>query len=160
MLVPPADDRAEVPRIIYEELCLVGVRDESRQFYRQGSARLVRAGAAGVVLGCTEIELLVTAADSPVPVFATTRLHVQAAVDASPPGSDAADRSRGPIRLRRRRSCAGGLRLTTGCGYGVCVRLQPSRLSYQLLTVAEEPHQLTVKTVDVHADLCQRMLFV
>jgi aspartate racemase len=45
--------------------------------------RLAAAGAEGIVLGCTEIELLVSAADSPVPVFATTRLHVEAAVDAS-----------------------------------------------------------------------------
>ena len=83
VLIPPADDRAEVHRIIYEELCLGVVRDESRQFYREVIARLVRAGAAGVVLGCTEIELLISAADSAVPVFATTRLHVEAAVDAS-----------------------------------------------------------------------------
>ena len=74
VLIPPADDRAEVHRIIYEELCLGVLRDESRQFYRQVIARLGRAGAAGVVIGCPEIELLISAADSPVPVFATTRL--------------------------------------------------------------------------------------
>ena len=45
--------------------------------------RLVQAGAEGVILGCTEIELLITDTDSPVPIFPTTRLHVEAAVDAS-----------------------------------------------------------------------------
>jgi aspartate racemase len=83
VLVPPADDRAEVHRIIYGELCLGTVREESRQIYRDVIARLATAGAEGVVLGCTEIELLVSAADSPVPVFSTTRLHVEAAVDAA-----------------------------------------------------------------------------
>ena len=83
VLIPPADDRAEVHRVTYEELCLGIVRDESRQVYQEVIARLVQAGAEGVVLGCTEIELLIRATDSPVPVFATTRLHVEAAVDAS-----------------------------------------------------------------------------
>ena len=83
VLVPDAADRAEVHRVIYEELCLGVVREESRQAYRQVIDRLVAAGAEGIVLGCTEIELLVGAADSPVPVFPTTRLHVEAAVDAS-----------------------------------------------------------------------------
>jgi aspartate racemase len=83
VLVPPAKDRAVVHRIIYEELCLGMLREESRQVYRDVITRLVEGGAEGVVLGCTEIELLISAADSPVPVFATTRLHVQAAVNAS-----------------------------------------------------------------------------
>lgn len=59
------------------------MRDDSRQVYCDVIGRLARQGAEGVVLGCTEIELLVAAADSPVPVFPTTRLHVEAAVDAS-----------------------------------------------------------------------------
>ncbi|WP_138732552.1 aspartate/glutamate racemase family protein [Modestobacter excelsi] len=83
VLVPDAPDRAEVHRVIYEELCLGVVRDESREVYRQVIERLVAGGAEGIVLGCTEIELLVGAEDSPVPVFPTTRLHVEAAVDAS-----------------------------------------------------------------------------
>jgi aspartate racemase len=88
VLVPPAPDRAEVHRIIYDELCLGIVRDESRRVYREVIERLVVAGAQGIILGCTEIELLITAGDSPVPVFPTTRLHVEAAVDlalAAPP---------------------------------------------------------------------------
>ena len=59
------------------------VREESRQAYGDVIVRLVQAGAEGVVLGCTEIELLISDTDSPVPVFPTTRLHVEAAVDAS-----------------------------------------------------------------------------
>lgn len=81
VLIPPGPDRAEVHRIIYDELCRGEVRAPSRQFYREVIDRLADAGAQGVVLGCTEIELLVSAADSPVPVFPTTRLHVEAAVD-------------------------------------------------------------------------------
>lgn len=81
--VPPAEDRAEVHRIIYDELCLGVLREESRQIYRDVIGRLVQSGAEGIVLGCTEIELLIGAADSPVPVFPTTLLHVEAAVDAS-----------------------------------------------------------------------------
>jgi len=81
VIVPPADDRAEVHRIIYDELCLGVVTEESRQVYREVIARLVDAGAEGIILGCTEIELLVDQSDSPVPVFPTTRLHVEAALD-------------------------------------------------------------------------------
>jgi aspartate racemase len=83
VLIPPSQDRSEVHRIIYEELCLGVVREESRQVYRDAIVRLVQAGAGGIVLGCTEIELLISDTDSPVPVFPTTRLHVEAAVDAS-----------------------------------------------------------------------------
>jgi aspartate racemase len=81
VLIPNAEDRERVHRIIYDELCLGVIRETSRQVYRDVIARLVAAGAAGVVLGCTEIELLVRAEDSCVPVFPTTRLHVQAAVE-------------------------------------------------------------------------------
>jgi aspartate racemase len=82
VLVPPAADRAQVHRIIYEELCLGVITPESRQTYRDVNSGLAAAGAQGVVLGCTEIELLISAQDSPIPVFPTTRLHVEAAVDA------------------------------------------------------------------------------
>ncbi len=83
VLVPSAEDRAEVHRIIYEELCLGVVSEKSRQTYREVISRLVGAGAQGIVLGCTEIELLVTPTDSAFPVFPTTRLHVEAAIEAS-----------------------------------------------------------------------------
>ncbi len=83
VLVSPPEDRAVVHRIIYDELCLGIVREESRQAYRDVIARLVEAGAEGVVLGCTEIELLVGPSDSPVLTFPTTALHVAAAVEAA-----------------------------------------------------------------------------
>ncbi|RKS75541.1 aspartate racemase [Motilibacter peucedani] len=81
VLVPEVDDRALVHRVIYEELCLGIVREESRDAFRALIERLVTRGAEGVVLGCTEIELLVGQADSSVPVFPTTRLHVEAALE-------------------------------------------------------------------------------
>jgi amino-acid racemase len=83
VLVPEADDRALVHRVIYDELCLGVVEDRSRKEYQRVIGNLVAAGAEGVILGCTEIELLVGAEDSPVPVFPTTRLHAEAAVRAA-----------------------------------------------------------------------------
>ncbi|GAA1167659.1 aspartate racemase [Kitasatospora gansuensis] len=83
VLVPDAPGRALVHRVIYEELCLGVIREESRAAYRSVIADLVARGAEGIVLGCTEIELLISPADSPVPVFATTRLHAEAAVAAA-----------------------------------------------------------------------------
>lgn len=81
VLIPDAADRATVHRVIYDELVQGVVRDESRAVYRDVIARLVDAGAEGVILGCTEIELLVGPSDSTVPVFPTTRIHVEAAVE-------------------------------------------------------------------------------
>lgn len=78
--VPEDADRATVHRIIYDELCQGIVLDESRQQYIEIITRLVGRGAEGVILGCTEIELLISAADVSVPVFPTTRLHAEAAV--------------------------------------------------------------------------------
>jgi aspartate racemase len=80
VLVPSGDDRALVHRVIYEELCLGQVLGESRREYRRIIAGLVERGAQGVILGCTEIELLVDQTDCSVPVLPTTRLHVEAAV--------------------------------------------------------------------------------
>ncbi|MCE4942131.1 aspartate/glutamate racemase family protein [Streptomyces albulus] len=80
VLVPDAAGRATVHHVIYEELCVGVVKDSSRSAYRAVIDELVAAGAEGVVLGCTEIELLVRPQDSPVPVFPTTRLHAEAAV--------------------------------------------------------------------------------
>jgi aspartate racemase len=83
LLVPGAEDRDVVHRIIYDELCKGIVTEKARRAYQAVMARLVDRGAEGIVLGCTEIELLITGADSPVPVFPTTRIHVEAAVDAA-----------------------------------------------------------------------------
>lgn len=81
--VPDGEGRALVHRVIYEELCLGRVREESRAAYRRIIRDLVAGGAEGVILGCTEIELLIGPADSPVPLFPTARLHAEAAVDAA-----------------------------------------------------------------------------
>ena len=80
-VVPGQDDRAIVHRIIYDELCLGIIRDESRAEYRRIMASLVAQGVEGMIYGCTEIELLVGEDDTSVPVFPTTRLHVEAAVE-------------------------------------------------------------------------------
>jgi aspartate racemase len=83
VLVPNSQDQRLVNDIIYTELCLGVVRPESRAAYRGVIRRLETAGADGIIFGCTEIELLVDQSDSGVPVFATTRLHCAAAVDAA-----------------------------------------------------------------------------
>jgi aspartate racemase len=83
VIVPSPADRETVHRVIFDELCTGVVRAESRAAYRAVIDRLVARGAQGVILGCTEIELLIGPGDSPVPVFPTTRLHAQAAVDAA-----------------------------------------------------------------------------
>lgn len=80
VLVPDSPDRALVHRIIYEELVQGRILDDSRQTYREVIGRLVERGAEAIILGCTEIMLLVTPADSPVPLFDTTGLHAEAAV--------------------------------------------------------------------------------
>lgn len=79
VLVPNAEDRATVHRIIYDELCLGIVRDSSRAAYQEVIGRF--DGAEGIILGCTEIELLIKPDDCPLPTFPTTRLHVEAAVE-------------------------------------------------------------------------------
>ncbi|MFC5144943.1 aspartate/glutamate racemase family protein [Streptomyces aureoversilis] len=86
--VPDSAGRELVHRVIYEELCVGVVRDESRAAYRQVVEKLVAEGAEGVILGCTEIELLIGPEDSPVPLFPTARLHAEAAVDAALAGTD------------------------------------------------------------------------
>lgn len=83
VLVPEPADRELVHRVIYEELVVGVVREESRQAYREVVGRLVARGAEGVVLGCTEIELLIGPDDLDVPAFPTTALHVAAAARAA-----------------------------------------------------------------------------
>ena len=81
VLIPRDNERAEVHRIIYDELCQGQLLDSSRQYYRQVVLELAAQGAEGVILGCTEIGLLIKQADSPIPVFDTTSIHAAAAVD-------------------------------------------------------------------------------
>ena len=81
VVVPNKEDRQLVNRVIYDELCLGNVRDESRQQYRRIIADMISSGAEGIILGCTEIGMLVSSEDSAVPTFDTTQIHVEAAVD-------------------------------------------------------------------------------
>jgi aspartate racemase len=81
VLIPEEPGRTTVHDVIYNELTYGQIREESRQAYIEIIRDLARRGAQGVILGCTEIPLLVKAADSPVPVFDTTALHAAAAVD-------------------------------------------------------------------------------
>jgi aspartate racemase len=83
VLVPEAADRAEVHRVIYDELCQGQVLESSRDAVGAVIGRLADAGAQGVILGCTELELLIGQPDSPIPTFPTTRLHVEAAIEAA-----------------------------------------------------------------------------
>ncbi|HYC05854.1 MAG TPA: aspartate/glutamate racemase family protein [Azospirillaceae bacterium] len=80
-LVPGASARAEVHRVIYEELVRGRVEEASRAVYREVIAGLGAEGAQAVILGCTEIMLLVRPGDSPLPVYDTTTLHALAAVE-------------------------------------------------------------------------------
>ncbi|MET3565883.1 aspartate racemase [Leifsonia sp. 563] len=81
VIVPPEETQAILDGIIYDELVLGVVTDASRAVYREAIAGLIASGAEGVILGCTEIELLVRPEDSAVPTFPTTALHAAAAVD-------------------------------------------------------------------------------
>lgn len=81
VLVPTPADRELVHRVIYEELCRGQVLDASRAGFRRVIADLVARGAQGVILGCTEISMLVTQADSPAPLFDTTAIHAVSAAE-------------------------------------------------------------------------------
>lgn len=79
VLVPGADDRLMVHRIVYEELCRGQVLDASRRQYQAIMQGLVRDGAEAVILGCTEIMLLIGPDDADVPLFDTTQIHAEEA---------------------------------------------------------------------------------
>ena len=81
VLVPDEADRRIVHSVIYDELCVGVVDDGSRHEYRRIMSALAERGAEGILLGCTEIDLLVGPQDSPVPLFDTTRLHAERAVE-------------------------------------------------------------------------------
>ena len=81
VLIPDEADRGIVHKIIYDELCMGLVLDGSRAEYRRIIQRLVDRGAQGVILGCTEISMLVGPSDSPVPLFDTTSLHARKAAE-------------------------------------------------------------------------------
>ena len=81
VLIPGEQDRLTIDRVIYEELCKGKIESSSRQAYIEIIGRLIKEGAEGVILGCTEIPLLVRQQDVDIPVFDTTALHAEAAVD-------------------------------------------------------------------------------
>ncbi|MYM86143.1 amino acid racemase [Rugamonas sp. FT82W] len=81
VIVPDQHDRDIVHRIIYEELCLGRIVDASRAEYRRIIAGLVEQGAQAIILGCTEISLLVAPQDADVPLFDTTAIHARTAAE-------------------------------------------------------------------------------
>ncbi len=80
VIIPVSEDMENIHRIIYDELCAGIIQLDSKQKYTDIIRRLVKAGAGGIILGCTEIGLLVKQADSPVTLFDTTEIHAKAAV--------------------------------------------------------------------------------
>jgi aspartate racemase len=87
VIVPGREDRRIVHNVIYDELCRGVIKDGSREQYRRIMRALADEGAEAILLGCTEIDLLVGPQDSPVPVFDTTRLHAERAVTLALAGS-------------------------------------------------------------------------
>jgi aspartate racemase len=81
VIVPDDDGRADIHRVIYDELCRGRILDASRERYREVMSSLVARGAQGIVLGCTEIGLLVQPGDASVPLFDTTAIHARAIAD-------------------------------------------------------------------------------
>ena len=81
VLVPDEKDREVIHTILYDELCLGAIKDASRQAFRRIIAGLDARGAQGIILGCTEIPLIVKQEDYALPLFDTTTLHAEAAVD-------------------------------------------------------------------------------
>lgn len=80
-LVPPAEQRNVINQIIFDELCMGKFSEGSRKYYLEVIQELASQGAEGVIFGCTEIGLLVSEAQSALPVFDTTRIHANDAVD-------------------------------------------------------------------------------
>jgi len=81
VMIPSPEQMETVHRVIYDELCAGIIEPDSKQRYATIIQDMVAEGAAGVILGCTEIGLLVKPQDSPVPLFDTTEIHAMAAVD-------------------------------------------------------------------------------
>ena len=81
VLVPEAAVQDKLHQIIFEQLCVGRIEPEAKAVYQQAIADLAAQGAQGVILGCTEICLLIQPADTALPVFDSTELHALAAVD-------------------------------------------------------------------------------
>lgn len=80
-IVPDEETQQEIHRIIFEELCLGKITESAKAFYLQTIQQLSEQGAEGVILGCTEIGLLINQNDNPLPFFDTAALHSQMAVE-------------------------------------------------------------------------------
>ena len=81
VLLPAEDDREIIHRIIYDELCLGEVKPSSKEIYIAIINKLIQKGAQGIILGCTEISLLVGESDCSAPIFDTTLIHAVSAVE-------------------------------------------------------------------------------
>ena len=81
VLIPNQEDREVVNQVIFEELCLGNIQQASKEYYKKVIQRLVGEGAEGIILGCTEIGLLIGQEDSAVPLFDTTVIHAVEAVN-------------------------------------------------------------------------------
>lgn len=81
VIIPEEKERDEIHGILYNELCLGEIRDRSKEVFQRIIANLAARGAQGIILGCTEIPLLVSQGDYEIPLFDTTTLHARAAVD-------------------------------------------------------------------------------
>jgi len=81
IMIPTSEEREMVHRVIYDELCVGEIKPSSKMKYMDIIERLAKDGAEGIILACTEIGLLVKEKDSQVPLFDTTRIHAEAAVE-------------------------------------------------------------------------------
>ena len=81
VIIPDLDEREIVHDVIFNELCLGKIKEESKEQYKKIIQNLIHKGAEGIILGCTEIPLLINQEDFDVPIFDTTMIHCQAAVD-------------------------------------------------------------------------------
>ncbi|MFK5857171.1 MAG: aspartate/glutamate racemase family protein [Bacteroidota bacterium] len=81
VIIPPDEERESVHNIIYQELVHGKIKDESREVYKRIIKNLEQRGAEGVILGCTEIPLLISESDVEIPVFDTTTIHAEKAVE-------------------------------------------------------------------------------
>ena len=81
VIIPNSEDRDEVHRIIYNELVQGEIKEESKEIYKNIIEKLEQEGAEGVILGCTEIPLLIKADDVSIPIFDTTTIHAEKAVE-------------------------------------------------------------------------------
>lgn len=81
VMVPSEKDRDKINEVIYTELCLGKITSQSREYYKRVIENLIQEGAQGIILGCTEIGLLIKQEDVSVPIFDTTHIHAVEAVN-------------------------------------------------------------------------------